>query len=291
MKIFLVSWFGNGGCEYTLAEALRSVGHEARSARWAMNYLDFPVDILCPESSQLIEMWEWADVVVCIDYAEPPVSIIRRPLVKLYTGTGYRENYEQFDAIDRDLKAARAAVTLDLCHSGAEWLPLPIPDLSERWQPSVDEFWVAHAPTNRAIKWTDGVIAELGGVAGLSLMVIEWVTNKECLERKARVNAFVDQFALGYGTNAVEAWALGMPVVANGATWVIQTMRQAWGELPFVQPVPTLRATVERLRDDPEYYHEAALRGRQHWRRYHSPEAVGQRLAQLAQIAQVLYES
>lgn len=289
MKIFLVSWFGNGGCEYTLAEALRSVGHAARSARWAMNYLDFPVDVLCPTDGTLAELWEWADVVVCIDYAEPPVTIIRRPLVKLYTGTGYRENFQQFDAIDARLKAARAAATIDLCHTGATWLPLPIPDLSGRWQPAADEFWVAHAPTNRAVKQTDRVIAELGGVEGVSLVVIEWMTNAECLERKAKVNAFVDQFGLGYGTNAAEAWSLGMPVVADGAGWIIKAMEQVWGRLPFIQPLPSLRGAVERLRDDPVFYREAALAGRDHWRRFHSPEVVGARLVKLAQEAMELY--
>lgn len=289
MKIFLVSWFGNGGCEYTLAEALRSVGHEARSGRWAMNYLDFPVDILCPSNEELVEMWEWADVVVCIDYGEPPVTVVRRPIVKVYTGTGYRENFQQFDAIDRDLRAARAAVTLDLCHSGAAWLPLPVPDLSERWQPSAGEFWVAHAPTNRAVKHTDRVIAELGGVEGLSLVVIEWVTNAVCLERKAKVNAFVDQFTLGYGTNAVEAWAFGMPVVADGAGWIVEAMEREWGYLPFIRPVPTLRQAVERLRDDERFYREAADSGREHWRRFHSLEAVGAKLADLAREAVELY--
>lgn len=289
MKIFIVSWFGNGGCEYTLAQALRSVGHQARSGRWAMNYLDFPVDILCPSNEELVEMWEWADVVVCIDYGEPPVTVVRRPLVKIYTGTGYRENFAQFDAIDRDLRAARAAVTIDLCHTGAAWLPLPVPDLSRQRQVTPGEFWVAHAPTNRTVKSTDYVIAELGGVEGISLVVIEQVTNAVCLERKAKVNAFVDQFGLGYGTNAVEAWAFGQPVVADGADWILKTMEQAWGYLPFVQPVPTLRQAVERLRDDEIFYWESLARGRDHWRRFHSPEAVGTKLAELAREAVELY--
>lgn len=290
MKIFILSYFGNGGCEYTFAEAVATTTeHEARSARWDANYLSFPHGVLGPTPEQVIELFEWADVVALIDFGDPashdrlPAGLPKRPLLKVYTGTGYRENFRQFNAIDHGLGAVQAAVTLDLCQRGPAWLPLPVDDLAHLYQPDPDLFRVAQAPTNRAVKSTDWVIQELGQMQGWEL--IEFVSNAECLARKSRLRLLIDQFAFGYGTNAAEAWAFGYPVVADAEPWILGAIEREIGYLPFVRPMGNLRATVGRLRDDRDFYEFAAKRGRSCWEEYHAPAKVAARLVALCERA------
>src|SRR5262245_22960928 len=291
MKIFILSYFGNGGCEYTFALAVnKHPAHVARAARWDANYLDFPYDILGPSPDDICELWDWADVVCLIDFGDahsharlPVGPMPPRPILKIYTGTGYRENWRQFDAIDATLGAKQAAVTLDLCVHGAAWLPLPVDFLEPQYTPDRVLFRVGQAPTNRAIKGTEWVIRELGSLPGFEL--IEGVSNLECLKRKSRLHVLVDQFALGYGTNAVEAWSMGYPVIADAEPFILEMIRHEMGYLPFVQPHQGLRATVERLRDDPDFYVEAAERGRSCWAEYHAPAKVAARLIGLCEEA------
>lgn len=289
MKIFILSHYGNGGCEYTFAGALNEAGQEARAARWDANYLDFPYDVLGPTPEQVIELFEWADVVVLIDFGDPashdrlPAGLPKKPLVKVYTGTGYRENYRMFNAIDHGLGAVQAAVTLDLCQRGPAWLPLPVDDLSGCYNPDPELFRVAQAPTNRAVKSTDWVVLELGKMRGWEL--IEGVSNAECLARKSRLHVLIDQFHFGYGTNAAEAWAFGYPVVADAEAWILGAIEREMGYLPFVRPMGNLLETVKRLRDDASFYEFARRRGRECWAEYHAPDKVAARLVGLCERA------
>jgi hypothetical protein len=290
MQIFILSHYGNGGCEFTFAKAVNEAGgHQARAARWDANYLDFDFDILGPTPEDIAELWEWADVVTLIDFGDPgslarlPEGLPKRPLLKVYTGTGYREHFRAFNVIDSGLGAIQAAVTLDLCQRGPAWLPLPVDDLSDKYDPDPNVFRVAQAPTNRAVKSTDHVVRELGKMPGWEL--IEFVDNATCLARKSRLHLLIDQFHFGYGTNAAEAWAFGYPVVADADDWILGAIEREMGYLPFVRPMGNLKATVTRLRDDPDFYEFARKRGRTCWQEYHAPAKVAARLVALAERA------
>ena len=107
---------------------------------------------------------------------------------------------------------------------------------------------IAHAPTNRAIKSTDALIAvvEAFRAEGLpvELDLIEQVTLGECLARKAAADIYFDQVILGYGCNAIEAWGMGIPVIAGADPWTLERMRREFdGRLPF------LVATEETIAD------------------------------------------
>jgi 2-polyprenyl-3-methyl-5-hydroxy-6-metoxy-1,4-benzoquinol methylase len=111
---------------------------------------------------------------------------------------------------------------------------------------------------------------------GVDLDVIEGVNNAECIRRKARAHLYVDQFLMGYGTNALEAWAMGIPVVAGvGDSALRMAMLEEIGDLPFVEtPIADLRQTVQRLRDDAQFYTEARDRGMAYVREFHSPKRI-----------------
>ena len=68
------------------------------------------------------------------------------------------------------------------------------------------------------------------------------------MRRKGRADLFVDQVLLGYGCNAIEAWGMGIPVIAGvdpeKAKAIVKqyippdtrdVMLSIWGELPFYE--------------------------------------------------------
>ena len=78
---------------------------------------------------------------------------------------------------------------------------------------------IAHAPTNRGIKSTvalqravDRLRKEGAPYSSISLSAA--LTWNACGGR-ARADLFVDQVLLGYGCNAIEAWGMGIPVIAG----------------------------------------------------------------------------
>jgi glycosyltransferase involved in cell wall biosynthesis len=126
--------------------------------------------------------------------------------------------------------------------------------------PERDEFVVAHAPTNREIKGTSYVIGAVEALraAGtpIGLDLVEGVTRDAALERLARADVVIDQLLLGwYGTVAVEAMALGRPVVAY-------IREDEPDDNPFGKSLPIVRATPATLAS--ELRALAADRGRRH---------------------------
>jgi glycosyltransferase involved in cell wall biosynthesis len=114
--------------------------------------------------------------------------------------------------------------------------------------PPSQEVIVLHAPTDRDIKGTNHVVraVELLRNEGLPvrLDLVEGVTHEEVLDRCARSHVVVDQLLLGwYGGFAVEAMALGRPVLA-----FIEEAEQ--DDNPFGASLPIVRTTPQSLADD-----------------------------------------
>lgn len=124
---------------------------------------------------------------------------------------------------------------------------------------------------------------------GIKLELIEKQPWQECLKRKSKCHVTVDQFTLGYGCNAIEAWMFGQPVVANSDKGVLNLMREQFGgDLPFVQcpdDYRKLASTLVRLRDDIEFYGEWAGQGYAHAMRFHSPVATSERAIEYYHLA------
>jgi len=146
-------------------------------------------------------------------------------------------------------------------------------------------FTVLHAPSIREAKGTETVIDALQDCDGVGLKLIEGATFKDCLEQKRAGSVLFDQFAYGYGNNAIEAWALGMPVISNASKpEYIKALRQYADPLAFVQAdenTDSVREVVKRLQEDPTFYDEMADRGRSHFYKYHHTPVV---VAQLLEI-------
>jgi hypothetical protein len=234
--------------------------------------------------------YRWADVVVIHntpDVFELVSDGSRKNLIVHHHGSLFRRNpvrlWEQAEAIG----ARQVVSTIDLLLSvpfgkRAEWFPQVVDTtlmarLREVHRNQTGMIRVTHAPTNRAIKGTRHVKRAMRHIHDADLVVIQrqpWAT---CLRVKAMSDIFVDQLLLGYGNNAIEAWALGLPVLAGATPDILERMKRDY-------PLPFFVTNPDRLEDDlrafigsAELREEWAAKGRRHVERFHAPDAWADR--------------
>lgn len=248
-----------------------------------------------------------------------------RSYVVEYHGTGFREEPRQHLAQLRRHRALGIVSTLDLyllASNEVEWIPCPVnvevmsarkagTQLAavrgattqgyEQDQRSQDRqlqepkeaqavIRIAHAPTNRAIKSTEHVIAAVDRLRSeghdVELDLIEGVNWDTCLERKAKADIYFDQVILGYGNNAIECWGMGIPVIAGAAPATLAEMERRFGELPFYNATEaTIYDAIKALVLDPELRAEYAAKGLAHVRRFHDEAVVVEQLKAIYQRA------
>jgi glycosyltransferase involved in cell wall biosynthesis len=165
---------------------------------------------------------------------------------------------------------------------GASFLPYAAVDPSAiRPEPLPErkELVVVHAPTDRVIKGTRHVVEAVDalreeGVA-IRLDLVEGVSREVALQRLARADLLVDQLMLGwYGTVAVEAMALGRPVMAYIRE--DEPEDNPFGpELPVVRTTPaTLAVDLRALAADRDRRRELGVAGRSFVEQHHDPVAL-----------------
>lgn len=296
MKILLCSNTDYGGGMWFLAEAInRYTNHEAQHFRMRQCYLDYPYHMLAPKPNEIQALVEWCDVLhVRESEAFLPSDCLRkRPAVVTYCGRGFRKAAQQLIESRRARGWVVTVSTPDL--------PFYYPDDPPLWLPNAREdvvahpgrkyqrFTVVHAPTFRERKGTEILIAAIQALHDVDLELIEQSTYSQCLQRKAWCHLLFDQFANGYGNNAIEAWALGMPVISNDlATQFTHHLEEACGYLPFVKAPATtnaLREVIDRLHKDEAFYQETLDKGRQFFFTYHHAPAVAKRAVEIYGMA------
>jgi glycosyltransferase involved in cell wall biosynthesis len=106
---------------------------------------------------------------------------------------------------------------------------------------------VLHAPSSRARKGTEFVVAACAEL-GVELEIVEKLDHREAFERYRRADVIVDQLYAGwYGVFAIEAMALGKPVVTFLHDEAVRRTEEAFGvEVPIVSA--TKETLVEALR-------------------------------------------
>ena len=156
--------------------------------------------------------------------------------------------------------------------------------------PEGEELIVAHAPTDRVIKGTQHVIDAVDALRAEGMAVrldlVEGVTRDVALERLAAADLLVDQLLLGwYGTVAVEAMALGRPVLSYIREYEPE-------DNPFGADLPIVRTTPATLVDDlralsaaRDRVRELGVAGRAFVEEHHDPVAIArQALAGLVPV-------
>ena len=139
---------------------------------------------------------------------------------------------------------------------------------------------VVHAPSNRTKKGTQQVI-EACEQLPVELDLVEGVPHEQARERYARADIVVDQLGAGWhGVFALEAMALGKPVVAHLKPDVVERSAEAFGiRVPIV---PATRETlVEVLRplvESPSLRREIGAASRAYVEQVHDIDVVADRL-------------
>ncbi len=145
---------------------------------------------------------------------------------------------------------------------------------------------IGHAPTNRAAKGSEAILQILNGLAArheIDIVLIENRPHAEALALKDRCDLFIDQIGeLGYGINALEALAMGIPT----CTGLVPAFKTAYPDHPFVEvQAENLEQALERLIADAEWRRQLARRGREWVERVHDSRRVVQRIHALLEAA------
>lgn len=311
MRILNLSWAQDtGGQQYRTARAWRE--HRPQDTYTAVTRTPtfYPIENRLDRG--MIKRWlDAADVIHAHNdlrvwdktrYSRPERSFLDMPKLVHFHGSMFR-NHPDLHLLEAEKHdAIPVASTLDLVALAPErirWLPqmYSLDELqSYRGAPNTGEtLRIAHAPTNRAIKSTQALIEAVQELQKrgypVELDLIEGVKNTECLRRKGTADVYVDQLLLGYGCNAIEAFGMGIPVIAGiQPQKTVERIRQAipesttalmrktWGRYPFLKTTEETLADNLILMLDPVIRAQYAERGMQHFLRWHASERVVERL-------------
>jgi hypothetical protein len=142
---------------------------------------------------------------------------------------------------------------------------------------------IVHAPSSRRRKGTEAVVAACAGLDA-DLELVEGLRHDEAFERYRRADVVVDQLNAGwYGVFAIEAMALGKPVVTFLHDEAVRRTEAAYGvEVPLVSATAeTLRSRLEPLVADATLRRRTGAASRAYVERVHDLERVTDRLLDL----------
>ena len=187
--------------------------------------------------------------------------------------------------------ARRAGARVVGSYDAARWVPdaVVIPpgiDLSaiEPASPSERERPVVlHAPSSRAGKGTEHIVAACEQL-GVELELVEGLDHRAAFERYRNADVVVDQLNAGwYGVFAIEAMALGKPVVTYLHDEAVRRTEEAFGvEVPLVAATKdTLADVLRRLVESPEERRRIGAASRAYVERVHDVDRVADRLLDL----------
>lgn len=185
------------------------------------------------------------------------------------------------------------ALNPDLLHVlpiTAEFLPYSHISLDE-WLPQYTQLEdrplrIGHAPSHRGVKGTELILAAIEELKcegyHFEFVLIEGLSNAEAKERYKTIDVLVDQLYAGwYGGIAVEAMALGKPVIAyirdSDLHFIPSEMKQ---ELPIIHAEPySIRCALQDilLMPRPKLL-ELAKVSREYVERWHDPMKIAQRI-------------
>jgi hypothetical protein len=220
----------------------------------------------------------------------------KKPALLHHHGSMFRHDPRRHLDLARRHEVEQAVSTLDLTRYAPEvltWLPTAYygPDLEEirsaNFEGGNRPVRIAHAPTNREVKSTEVLLEAIDTLRAegheIEFDLIERTPWSECLARKAKADIYFDQVKLGFGCNAIEAWGMGIPVIAGAEEWTLGRMRQEFSnDLPFyLASEGTIVDAVRDLVTSRERREEWGSRGRAHFNRYHAEEEALPRLVDL----------
>jgi glycosyltransferase involved in cell wall biosynthesis len=217
----------------------------------------------------------------------PLLRLLRKKSVFHYLGSDIRGKTPEQLAFGR-----RAGAQVVGSYDAIRWVPEaevippgidlarfePVPP-SDRARPLI-----VHAPSSRTRKGTEHVVAAVEGLDA-DLELVEGLHHDEAFERYKAADIVVDQLNAGwYGVFAIEAMALGKPVVTFLHEEAVRRTEEAFGVA-----VPLVNASRETLRDvlaqlvaaGPEERRRIGAASRAYVEQVHDLERVADRLLAL----------
>ncbi len=291
MRILILSpGADTGGQGFRIKEAFErhSPGDSVRAVAASTTYLHFPMDARW--DYRLVENLFGKSDVVHVKTSMAPYKQFDRdrgkPVLYHHHGTMFREAPRR--ALEEaDLYHAVTAVsTHDLMRyrDDIRWLPSPqdadalLQLREESFRPG-RKIRIFHSPTNRRVKSTEAFLRageKLEQTHNVELVIAEGRPWKEILFLKAAAtDIYYDQLTLGYGQNALEAWSMGIPVVAGMDDETAERTRAIAGDLPFYRATEeTLYERLAELVENEELRTYWGDRGHFYVRRFHDYPAV-----------------
>lgn len=273
-------------------------GVAIRSAHRAEAYFEFPRDILWDRSTdaEVRRLAAEADVIHLNNSWKAYRQLrLHKPALLHHHGTLFRSNPGVLLNVAKRLGFVQAVSTIDLLRPAPDvltWLPtaydvdaLVAFGAAHRREPD-GRIRVVSAPTNRVWKSTDALEVAVRALRAeglpVDLVLVEGKPWAECMEIKATADIYFDQVILGYGCNAIEAWGMGIPVVAGADAWTTARMLDEFGTLPYLEATPeTIAAALRGLVQSVDMRAEYAERGMAHVRRFHDERPALTRLVEL----------
>jgi glycosyltransferase involved in cell wall biosynthesis len=142
---------------------------------------------------------------------------------------------------------------------------------------------VLHAPSSRGRKGTEHVVAACATL-DVDLEIVEGLDHRKAFELYRRADIVVDQLNAGwYGVFAIEAMALGKPVVTFLHDEAVRRTEAAFGvEVPIVGATrETLAAALQPLAASPDERQRVGAASRAYVEQVHDVERVADRLLAL----------
>jgi glycosyltransferase involved in cell wall biosynthesis len=216
----------------------------------------------------------------------PILRALRKKSVYHYLGSDIRGKTPQQLAYGKradaevvgSYDAARWVPEADVIPPGIDLTPYtPVPP-SDRARPLV-----VHAPSSRSKKGTEHVIAACAQLP-VDLEIVEGLHHDEARRRYEAADIVVDQLHAGwYGLFAIEAMALGKPVVGFLHEEAVRLTEEAYGvEVPIVSAGPeTLAERLRPLVESAELRLRVGAASRAYVERVHDVERIADRLLDL----------
>jgi glycosyltransferase involved in cell wall biosynthesis len=142
---------------------------------------------------------------------------------------------------------------------------------------------VVHAPSDRKKKGTEYVIEACARLP-VELDIVEGLPHEQARERYARADIVVDQLNAGWhGVFALEAMALGKPVVVRLKPDVVEQAERAYGtKVPLVPATKeTLVDALRPLVESPALRREIGAASRAYVEKVHDIDRIADRLVEL----------
>lgn len=139
---------------------------------------------------------------------------------------------------------------------------------------------VVHAPSNSQLKGSRHVEAAASAIRDkglpLELQLLQGLSHREMCSRMGAADIAVDQLLIGsYGTFAVEAMAMGIPVICYLRDDLVGLYPEP---PPIMSATPlTIEQNIAAMIDNPELRQQLASAGRMYVQRHHSAEVCTRR--------------